>query len=69
MGPWIYRRDSAFPYQWWNAFPPEAVVQVKNCYGESNIGPASSYWWGYERDNAEGVITKARRLDRPKGTI
>jgi hypothetical protein len=54
------------PYQTWDAFPPEAIVQVKNRMGDSRIGPASSFWWGYERSNPEGVIVYARRIDTPK---
>lgn len=54
------------PYQTWAPFPPEAIVQIANADGEDRIGPASSFWWGWERGNGEGVITKARRLDRPK---
>ena len=66
---WIYRRDFPMPYQDGCPFPPCAIVQVRNAYGDSQIGPASSFWWGYEVDMgflAEGVIFKARRLDRPK---
>lgn len=68
-GGWLLRRDAGMPYQEWRPFPPEAVVQVKNAHGESRIGPASSFWWGYEEELGvigEGVICKARRLDRPK---
>ena len=50
----------------WNVFPDEAIVQVKNIYGDSSIGPSNTFWWGYERDNPEGTIVKARRLDKPK---
>lgn len=64
---WVYRwRDAPMPYQTWAPFPPEAVVQVTNKYGEDRIGPAASFWWGWDQHNPEGVITKARRLDRPK---
>lgn len=69
MGPTIYRRDSAMPYQQWNAFPEHAIVQVWNAYGETDVGPANSFWWGYETECGEvggGVITKARRLDRER---
>jgi hypothetical protein len=59
------------PYQEWHPFPPEAIVEVKNCYhNHSKVGPANKFWWGYEEDFgsvSEGVITKARRLDKPKG--
>lgn len=63
---WRYRKFSAFPYQTWLPFPPEAIVQVKNMYGESRIGRSITFWWGYEPWNLERVITKARRLDRIK---
>lgn len=65
----LNRRDSSMPYQTWRAFPPEAIVLVKNAYGDSRIGLAGDMWWGYENDGgciSEGVITKAKRLDRPK---
>jgi hypothetical protein len=65
---WKIRRDSSMPYQEWSPFPPEAIVQIKNCYGDSRIDQASKFWWGYERNNSEGVITRARRLDRPRGS-
>lgn len=66
---WTYRwRDAPMPYQTWAPFPPEAIVQVANAHGGGSIGPAGSFWWGWERENVEGVITKARRLDRPKMT-
>jgi hypothetical protein len=58
--------EAPMPYQVWMAFPPDAIVQVKNIFGESNIGPAKDFWWGFERDNPCGVIRHARRLDRPK---
>ena len=67
---WLDRiRDAPMPFQDWRAFPHDAIVQIKNAFGESRIGPASSFWWGYESELGgvgEGVITKARRLDRPK---
>lgn len=69
MTPIIQRRDSSMPYQTWRAFPPEAVVQIWNAYGDTRIGPASSFWWGYEQECGsigEGVIIRARRLDRPR---
>jgi hypothetical protein len=64
---WTNRwRDAPMPYQTWNPFPQHAIVQVANIDGDDRIGPASSFWWGWEANNREGVITKARRLDRPK---
>lgn len=66
MGPWLRRSEAFMPYQTWLPFPPEAIVQIKNCHGDSNIGQAKDFWWGFERGNDEGVITIARRLDQPK---
>jgi hypothetical protein len=70
MTKWLFRdRHAAYPFQEWRAFPNDAIVQIKNAWGESRIGLASSFWWGYETelgDIGEGVITQARRLDRPK---
>lgn len=66
---WVSRINAAFPFQTWRPFPPEAIVQIKNCFGDSRIGPASSFWWGYEEELGcigEGVIVKARRLDKLK---
>ena len=64
---WTYRwRDAPMPYQTWAPFPPDDIVQVVNVDGEDCIGPASLFWWGWEHGNREGVILKARRLDRPK---
>ena len=63
-----YRRNSGLPYQNWNAFPPEAIVLVYNYYGDRKIAIAGDLWWGYEEelgDIGEGVIAKAKRLDRP----
>lgn len=66
----LFRRDAGMPFQNWAPFPPEAIVQVWSYYDDmpSVIGPASSFWWGYEVDGdsvGEGVIASARRLDRP----
>lgn len=66
---WKSRRDAGMPFQTWKPFPPEAIVQIKNAFGDSRIGPAKSFWWGYEEELGgvgEGVITAARRLDREK---
>ena len=63
---WKHRRDAPYPYQNWLPFPPEAIVQIKNVCGESRIGRSITFWWGYEGGNHEGVIVKARRLDRIK---
>lgn len=66
---WAERRNSGMPFQTWKPFPDAAIVQIKNCFGDSRIGPASSFWWGYEEELGsvgEGVIVKARRLDKPK---
>ena len=62
-------RDASFPYSGWHPFPPNAIVQVKNSKGQTNIGPAKSFWWGYEQElgvMSEGVITECRRLDHAK---
>ena len=68
---WMQRhRDAPMPYQDWRAFPADAIVQVKNIHGDSNIGPAGKFWWGYEEELGGiggGVIIAARRLDTPKG--
>lgn len=71
---WLNRRDDAsMPYQTWRAFPPEAIVQVRSAFYPDipdNIGPAGSFFWGYEQECgriAEGVIWMTRRLDKPKG--
>lgn len=67
---YLYRwHHASMPYQNWTPFPPHAIVKVMNRYGESKIGPASSFWWGYEEElgeTGEGVIVRARRLDKPK---
>lgn len=63
---WINRSDFPMPYQNVSPFPKNAIVQVKNTYGESLISVAKDLWWGYETFNEEGTITIARRLDRPK---
>jgi len=65
---WQLRRNSSMPWQTWRAFPADAIVQIKNAYGDSRIGLAGSFWWGYEDEGAEigeGVIISARRLDQP----
>ena len=69
MRAWQQRAHAAIPFQGWMPFPIDAIVQVKNQHGESRIGPAGTFWWGYEKDLggvADGVITRARRLDKPK---
>lgn len=66
---WVYRRNSTYPYQTWKPFPAEAIVQVSNAYGDKRIAKSGDLWWGYEEENgraAEGVISKARRLDKTK---
>jgi hypothetical protein len=65
MTAFLERRNSAWPYQYWNQFPPEAIVQVKNVHGDSAIGLAKDFWWGFDSDS-EATIVKARRLDRLK---
>lgn len=69
MMDYLFRRDSSTPYQAWNVFPPEAIVQVENAFGDSRIAVAGSLWWGYGQELgslSEGVIVKARRLDKKK---
>ncbi len=72
MAEWIERRDSSMPFQNWDAFPPEAIVQARSAFYPDvadTIGLAKDLWWGYEQEFgeiAEGVIYKARRLDRPR---
>lgn len=66
-----HRIDAAMPYQEWRPFPPEAIVKVWSYHDHvpASVGPAGKFWWGYERefgDVGEGVIAKARRLDKPK---
>jgi hypothetical protein len=69
---WQRRRDSSMPYQHWCPYPDNAIVQVRSAYFPDvpdNIGPAGSFWWGYDvdlGDIAEGVIVASRRLDRKK---
>lgn len=70
-GRWINRRDFPYPYQDASPFCPNAIVQVRNAYGDSRIGTSASFWWGYEREGSEigeGVILLARQLDRPRAS-
>jgi len=68
---WLCRKDAPMPFQNWSPFPPDAIVQVRSAFHpevSDNIGPAKSFWWGYEQELGrigEGVIWKARRLDKP----
>ena len=69
MSEWKYRRDYWLPYQEWREFPSNAIVMVKNAYGDKRIDVVKNLWWGYERELdqiGEGVIIAAKRLDRPK---
>lgn len=64
-----YRKDSNFPYQKWEPFPPEAIVQVYNKNNESRIDVSKNICWDYWHELnelSEGVVMKARRLDRSK---
>lgn len=64
-----YRKNYSFPYQKWEEFPPEAIVLVYNAYGDSKIDYVKNLWWGYENESGqidEGVIVRAKRLDKPK---
>ena len=71
----LYRRDAPLPYQTWHPFPPEAIVQVWSYVSSvpPKIAQAKDLWWGYEDcwcDGVnEGVIARARRLDRPKQAL
>ena len=71
MSEWLERfKVAAMPYQDWKPFPPEAIVQVRSAFWPDvpdAIGPAKHFWWGYEEEfgkASEGVIFRARRLDR-----
>lgn len=62
-------KHASMPYQTWTPFPPEAIVLVKNKYGDRKIAQVKDLWWGWERElgeTAEGVIIEAARLDKPK---
>lgn len=65
MSEFLRRADAKMPFQDWNPFPPEAIVQVKNYNGDSKIAQAKDLWWGYTAgiDAYESVIVLARRLD------
>lgn len=70
MSDWVYRKDTSMPYQMWKPFPDEALVQVSSYYEDvpDVIGLVKNFWWGYEEEVGqvgEGVIKRARRLDRP----
>lgn len=59
---WLYREDSAFPYQTWTPFKPGTRVEVKNTTtGVSKIALVEDLWWGYESGLEHGgVINYAR---------
>ena len=69
MTPWLNRfSDAAYPYHTWCPFPEEAIVEISN-FGGSVIGPVHKFWWGYGEtfgETDECVITRVRRLDKPK---
>lgn len=72
MSKWIFRKEFPYYYQDRCPFKPNDIVQVCSFYEDvhSNIGPAQSFWWGYEEECGqvgEGVIYKARVLSKPKG--
>jgi len=72
MGPILKRNDSPLPFQTWRAFAAQEIVQVWNAYGDSRVGPASDFWWGYEQEmgcTSDGVIIRARRLCRPRSAL
>jgi len=69
----VHRTDAAMPFQTWSPFPPDAIVKVWSYFSDVPpvIALAKDLWWGYETemdDVSEGVIAKAARLDRPKGS-
>lgn len=68
MSEWDRMHDSPMPYQTVVPFPPEAIVLVRNAYGDRRIDLCKNLWWGYTRSllDDESVIVWARRLDRPK---
>lgn len=66
MTQFLHRQDFPWPYQNVNPYPGSAIVLVLNEIGERRIAMAKDLWWGVERSNPEGVIVKARRLDRPR---
>lgn len=69
MMEWKRFKNSRYPYQSIIPFPKEAIVLVRNKYGEFTVGPAKKFWWGYESEMNEigyNVIMSAKRLDRPK---
>ncbi len=66
---WLKRNDYGLPYQTWCPFNKNDIVEVKNMYGETKIGPAHSFWWGYENTIgviSEGTIIEARLIPQPK---
>jgi hypothetical protein len=67
----LRRTDAPMPYQTWKPFPDEAIVLVYNAYGDRRIAQCGTLWWGYENEVGaigEGVITRAKRLDRARET-
>lgn len=70
MNWWLRYRDSSLPYQDHCPFPDDAIVQARSYFWPEvpdTIALAKHLWWGYESDFGEvgeGVIAKARRLDR-----
>jgi len=73
MTKWLRRQhDAAMPFQTWRPFPPEAIVQIANAFGDTKVGQVKDFWWGYEEELGgvgEGVIVAARRLDKPRAAM
>lgn len=69
MSEYKFRAMSLMPYQSWKPYPDGAIVLAYNSYDDRVIAQVKDLWWGYEEDMgsvAEGVLVKAKRLDRPR---
>ena len=65
---WQHRSDEERPYDNWQPFPEQAIVQVKYTDGGSDIVQSGQISWEYrEKDGepASSVVASARRLDKP----
>jgi hypothetical protein len=67
LGGWLFRFDSATPFEEWRPFPGDVIVQVMNVYGDIWEGRVSHLYWGYEEKyngkiDSE-VIVQARQID------
>lgn len=61
-GDWKERRTTDRPFQEWHPFLPDTLVAVQNCLGDETIGYARDFWWGWEDNNPEGGIVRAREV-------